>query len=517
MVRVELPERLNIADRFLEARLREGLRDKVALIAGERRVTYAEVSEQSARFAELLRRLSVDPEQRVLIALPDVPEFVFALFGTLRNGSVVVMVNSHLRPDEIDYFLKYTRAKVAVVHADQRDLFAAAAASSRTLQHLIVLEGEPGSALELSWERELAEPAMEHGVFDTHRDDPALWLFSGGTTGRPKAVVQTHASFANTTELYAKGALGYEQSDITLSVPKLYFGYATGSNLFFPFSVGGTSILFADRCTADALFREIRAHRPTILINVPTMISNMLAHPAAAEQDLSSLRFATSAGEALPIELYERWKSAFGVELLDGLGTAEMWHVFISNRLGDVTPGTLGKVVPGFDVRVCDDDGRELPDGEVGWLWVRGASRGVAYVQNMEKTQSAFRGEWYVSGDMICKEASGAIRYCGRGDDMLKVGGKWLSPAEVENCLLTHGAVAECAVVGVVDDKGLTKPHAFVVPKATPGAGLDQELMEHVRSELEPYKAPRAVHFLDAMPRTHLGKIDRGALRKLAP
>ncbi|HMR77378.1 MAG TPA: AMP-binding protein, partial [Polyangiaceae bacterium] len=320
-------------------------------------------------------------------------------------------------------------------------------------------------------------------------------------------------SFANTTDLYGKNVLGYRQSDVTLSVPKLYFGYATGSNLFFPFSVGATSILFPERCTADALFEQIRKHRPTVLINVPTMINHMLSHPDAGAQDLSSLRFATSAGEALPVELYERWKAAFGVELLDGLGTAEMWHVFVTNRLGDVVPGTLGKVVPGFELRVCDDDGKELPDGEVGWLWVRGDSRAIAYVQNMEKTAAAFRGEWYVSGDMICREASGAIRYCGRGDDMLKVGGKWLAPSEVENCLLSHAAVAECAVVGVVDESGLTKPHAFVVaPVRTDG--LDQELMDLVRTQLEPYKAPRAVFFLETLPRTHLGKVDRGALRR---
>ena len=514
MTKVELPERLNIADRFLEVRLREGLGDRTALIAGDRKLTYRDVSEASNRFANVLAELGVDAEQRVLIGLPDLPEFVHALFGTLKNGSVVVMVNAHIKPDEIQYFLEYTRAKVAVVHAEQLSAFAEVAEGARDLRHLLVLGGPAQGPKQLSWESALAEASPEFECRDTHRDDPALWLFSGGTTGRPKAVIQTHRSFANTTELYAKNVLGYQQDDITLSVPKLYFGYATGSNLFFPFSVGAASILFPERCTADALFREIRQHRPTVLINVPTMVNNMISHPKREEQDLSCLRFATSAGEALPVELYERWKEAFGVELLDGLGTAEMWHVFVTNRVGDVTPGTLGKVVPGFELRVCDDDGNELPDGEVGWLWVRGESRAVAYVQNMDKTAEAFRGPWYVSGDMICREESGAIRYCGRGDDMLKVGGKWLAPAEVENCLLTHDAVAECAVVGIVDESGLTKPHAFVLAK-TRRDGLEQELMEFVRKQLEPYKAPRAVRLLDALPRTHLGKIDRGALRKL--
>lgn len=514
MTQAELPEQLNIADRFLEARLREGLGEKTALIAGDLQVTYRQVSEASNRFANVLKKLGVDAEQRVLIGLPDVPEFVHALFGTLKNGSVVVMVNSHIKAEEISYFFEYTRAKVAVVHVDQLPLFAEAAQTATDLKHLVVVGGAGASGeRQLSWSTELAEAATSFEMRKTHRDDAALWLFSGGTTGRPKAVIQTHRSFANTTDLYGKNVLGYRQSDVTLSVPKLYFGYATGSNLFFPFSVGATSILFPERCTADALFEQIRKHRPTVLINVPTMINHMLSHPDAGAQDLSSLRFATSAGEALPVELYERWKAAFGVELLDGLGTAEMWHVFVTNRLGDVVPGTLGKVVPGFELRVCDDDGKELPDGEVGWLWVRGDSRAIAYVQNMEKTAAAFRGEWYVSGDMICREASGAIRYCGRGDDMLKVGGKWLAPSEVENCLLSHAAVAECAVVGVVDESGLTKPHAFVVaPVRTDG--LDQELMELVRTQLEPYKAPRAVFFLETLPRTHLGKVDRGALRR---
>lgn len=511
---VELPETLNIADRFLTERLREGRGDKIALIAGERRLTYAEVKSAANRFANVLAELGVDPEQRVLIGLPDIAEFPIALFGTLANGSAVVMVNYLLKEDEIAYFYAYTRAKLAVVHADHAEAFLSAAEGARDLRHVLVVGGTgSGSGKQRSFEELSARASDRHESYPTHRDDAAIWLFSGGTTGRPKAVVQTHASFANTTELYAKRVLGYSDSDVTLSVPKLYFGYATGSNLLFPFSVGGTSILFPERCTADALFEQIRRHRPTILINVPTMVNNMLSHPAAREQDLSCLRFATSAGEALPVELYQRWKSTFGVELLDGLGTAEMWHVFMTNRPGDVVPGTLGKVVPGFEVRVRDDEGRDLPDGEVGWLWVRGGSRAIAYWHQMEKTQAAFRGEWYVSGDMVRRDAEGNFTYCGRGDDMLKVGGKWLAPGEVENCLLTHPAVKEVAVVGVPDAQGLVKPHAFVTVHAMKD-GLGEELCAWVRDKLEPYKAPREVVFVDSMPRTHLGKIDRGSLRR---
>jgi benzoate-CoA ligase family protein len=514
MPSVDLPERLNIAERFLDARVAEGKAGKVALIAGERKMTYAEVQAGANRFANVVRELGVDPEQRVLIGLPDGVEFPIALFGALKTGAAVVMVNSGLKADEIGYFFEYTRAKVAVVHADHLAAFAEAAANAPDLRAILVVGGAPGGAPKArSFEERMARSSDRFDNYPTHRDDAAIWLFSGGTTGRPKAVIQTHASYANTTELYGIGVLGYTEQEVTLSVPKLYFGYATGANLLFTFRAGGTSLLFPERCTADALFDQIRKHRPTVLINVPTMVGHMVNHPDAKMQDLSCLRLATSAGEALPVELYERWKATFGVELLDGLGTAEMWHVFISNRLGDVRPGTLGKVVPGFDVRVRDDDGRDLPDGEVGWLWVRGGSRAIAYWHHMEKTERAFRGEWYVSGDMVQRDADGYFTYCGRGDDMLKVGGKWLAPGEVENCLLTHPAVKEAAVVGVSDEAGLVKPHAYVVLRAGQGA-LDEELKQFVREQLEPYKAPRKVVIVDTLPRTHLGKVDRGKLRQ---
>src|SRR2546425_827543 len=370
----------------------------------------------------------------------------------------------------------------------------------------IIVVGEPATTRAVDG----ASPELE--TFPTHRDDAAIWLFSGGTTGKPKAVVQSHGSFANTTVCYGQGVLGLTEHDITLAVPKLFFGYATGSNLFFPFSVGAASALFPEKRPAETLFAKIRTFRPTVLVNVPTMVNQMVAHPDAAKQDLSSIRLATSAGEALPVELYERWQQTFGVELLDGLGTAEMWHIFISNKPGAAKPGTLGTVVPGFDVRVRDDLGHDLPDGEVGMLWVRGDSRAIGYWQQLDKTKAAFRGEWYVSGDLIRRDADGYFTYCGRADDLLKVGGKWLAPQEVEGCLLQHPLVKEVAGVGIEDANGLTKPHAFVVATEK-RPGLAEELQEVAREHLEPYKAPRAVKFLDVLPRTHLGKVDRGKLR----
>lgn len=506
-MRFHPPEQFNIADHFLDARVREGKGARPAVLTDAGTLTYREIQALANQFGRVLTEAGVEPEQRVMIALPDGPAFVGVLFGALKIGAVVVMVNPDLKAEAIEYFYGYTRARVVVAHRDTARAFQTAARGARHLKTVVVLG-------EKALDDRLAQASAVLDPFPTHRDDAAIWLFSGGTTGQPKAVVQTHASFANTTECYAKGVIGYTERDVTLSVPKLYFGYATGSNLLFPFAVGAATALFPEAATPDLLFQKIARFRPTILINVPTMINHMVSHPGAATHDLSCLRLATSAGEPLPVELYHRWKRTFGVELLDGLGTAEMWHIFISNRPGQVRPGTLGTVVPGFDVKVCDDEGREVPAGEVGALWVRGDSRAIGYWQQMEKTKQGFRGEWYVSGDMVRRDPDGYFTYCGRVDDLLKVSGKWLAPQEVENCLLQHPAVKEVAVVGVVGEHGLVKPHAFVVAKERRD-GLGEELQAFVRERLEPYKYPREVIFLDALPRTHLGKVDRARLRRI--
>jgi benzoate-CoA ligase family protein len=503
------PESFNAFDYFLGDRILEGMGDRRALLTDAGDFSYGDVYAMSGRYANLLARRGVRPEERVIVALPDGADYVGALFGILRLGAVVVMVNPHLAPEQIRYFFEYTRARAAFVDTDVASAFVEAGRAARHAPELIEVGADGFSEL-------LGRESAERVPFASHRDDAAIWLFSGGTTGRPKAVVQSHRSFANTTERYGKGVLGMVPEDITLSVPKLFFGYATGTNLLFPFSVGATAALFPERCTAETLFAKIAAFRPTILVNVPTMVNNLLSHESAAEQDLSCLRLATSAGEALPAELHRRWNETFGAPLLDGLGTAEMWHVFISNRPEDIRPGTLGRVVPGFEVRVRDQDGRELGPDEVGYLWVRGDSRANEYWQNAEETRQAFRGEWYVSGDMISIDAEGYVTYCGRADDMLKVSGKWLSPKDVENCLLEHESVREVAVVGVTTGEGLIKPHAFV--RTAEGVSGDDALatalQEWVKSRLEPYKYPREVTFLDDLPRTHLGKVDRGRLAR---
>jgi benzoate-CoA ligase family protein len=496
---VALPEWLNIAELFLTRRLTEGRGGRIALRLADSQLTYSGLDALANRFGNLLGDLGVRQEERVILSLPDSAEYAAALFGILKTGAVALMVNPGLPADGLAAMVELARARVAVVPP----------AAEPPVRHRVVIADGDGPHLDCPAE---LEPVR------THRDDPAIWLFSGGTTGRPKAAVQTHGSFANTTELYAKRAMGWNEDDITLSVPKLYFGYATGSNLFFPLSVGGSAALFPEHPTPDVLAAQIALHRPTILINTPKMVAAMidLAQAGTTPVDLSCLRFATSAGEALPPSLYARWKDTFGVELYDGLGTAEMWHVFVSNQPGAVRPGSLGKVVPGFDLAVRDADGRDVADGEVGRLWVRGDSRALGYWQDVPKSHDAFRGEWFAGSDLVRRDGDGFVHYVGRGDDALKVGGKWLLPAEVEDCLLTHEAVTEAAVVGVADSSGLTRPVAFVVPAGAGGDTLGTELQQYCLAHLDAYKHPRRVFVVDDLPRTHLGKVDRGALRRLA-
>jgi benzoate-CoA ligase family protein len=502
---VEDPAHLNIADYFLDARVREGRGDRTALLTDAGRMSYRDVQALANRYANVLSSAGVAPEQRVIIALPDGPDYVAALFGILKIGAVVVMVNPDLKPDGIEYFLEYSRAGAALVATGREEAFRAAAGQvARPPSLMLVGTGE--------WRARLESAPDTWTTFPTHRDDPAIWLFSGGTTGRPKAAVQPHRSYVNTTECYARHVLGCTEDDVTLSVPKLYFGYAMGSNLFFPFAAGATSVLFEERCTADAIFSRIARHRPTILVAVPTLINQMVNHPDAARQDLSSLRLATSAGEGLPEALHARWDELFRVPLLDGLGTAEQWHIFLSNRVDRVRRGTLGEVVPGFEISVRDETGSPVPDGTMGHLWVRGGSRALGYWQQLDKSQACFRGEWVVTGDLVCRSADGYYTYGGRADELLKVGGKWLSAVEVEGCLLQHPAVQQAAVVGVADSNGLVKPHAWIVPRERRD-GLADELKAFVRERLEAYKCPREVIFVEALPTTHLGKVDRGRLR----
>ena len=487
----------NIDTLFLRNRIAEDRGDRVAIRLDDRAITYSEVDSLASGYALALREADVELGERVLLVLPDGVDFVGALFGVLRLGAVGVMINPGLGSEAITAIVSSARPGAAVVHDDH-------------ISHFRTAAGLGVPVIEVAPDQDL--PSGEVESYAAQPRDPALWLFSGGTTGAPKAVVQTHGSFANTTRLYGQGSLELTEEDVTISVPKLYFGYATGSNLFFPFSVGASCVLFAEHPTPKVLFEKIERHHPTVMVNVPSAVNQMVSHRDAQTADLSSLRLATSAGEALPESLYRRWKDLFGVELLDGLGTAEMWHIFVTNTPGDVVPGTLGRVVPGFEIKACDEDGVEVAPGEVGRLWVKGDSLALGYWEDDQGTKDAFRGDWFVGGDLVSIDESGYVTHRGRVGDAIKVKGKWFRPQEVESALLEHPDVAECAVIAVDDAAGLLIPVAFVVLS---GTATEQDLIDWVLARLEPYKHPRRVYPVDRLPQTHLGKVDRGALRQM--
>ena len=509
---LEFPERFNMAWYFLDRNLDEGRGAKVCLYYRDQRYTYAEVQARANRAGNALRGLGVGIEDRVLLVLPDRPEFAFAWFGAAKIGAVIAMVNPLLPADDYVHYFDYTRAKVAIVDAQALEKLDPLVATFPHLVHLVVVGGDPGA--HLSFERLCDEASDSLTNADTHRDDPAIWLFTSGSTGKPKAAVHLQQDLPWNTERYAKQVLGIREDDLTVSVPKLFFGYATGTNLLFPFSVGAATALFDERSEPARLFDVIERHRPTILTSVPTMINAMLNHPGAETRDLKSLRLVLSAGEALPPELYRRWKTTFGVEILDGIGSAEMFHIYISNAPGDVKPGSLGTLVPGYEARIVDADGQDVASGEAGTLWIKGESAAILYWQAHEQSKQVLRGDWVVTGDHVRRDEAGYFWYEGRTDDMLKVGGIFVSPFEVENCLLEHKLVAECAVIGYKDPDGLTKPKAFIVLREGSGTEqLAQELQEFVKRRLAPFKYPRIVEFAASLPKNDRGKIERRKLQ----
>jgi benzoate-CoA ligase len=510
---ITFPERFNMADYFLDHNLAAGRGDKVCLRFGEERLTYAEMVRQSNRAGHLLRELGAEIEDRVLFILPDIPEFVACWFGAAKIGAVIAMVNPLLPAEDYAYYLDYTRARVAIIHEALVEKLKPILSAARYLKNALVV-GEESHGLP-HYNQLASQMPDELTTADTHRDDPAIWLFTSGSTGRPKAAVHLQHDLPYNTECYAKQVLRMHQDDLTLSVPKLFFGYATGTNLLFPFAVGAETVLFEERSTPEKIFELITRHRPTLLTNVPTMINAMLNVPDAAGYDLSSLRVCISAGEALPPELYRRWKETFGVEILDGVGSAEMFHIYISNRFGDVREGCLGKLVPGYEAQIVGPDGRELPPGEMGTLRIKGDSAALCYWHAHEKSKETFAGDWCTTGDQFIRDAAGYFWYCGRTDEMLKVSGQYVSPTEVENCLLEHEAVRECAVIGFQDADGLTKTKAFIVLDRafTASAELERALQDFVKSRLAMHKYPRRIVFVGSLPKNDRGKIDRKSLR----
>jgi benzoate-CoA ligase len=451
----------------------------------------------------------------VLIVLPDGFEFAETWFATLRAGGVFAMVNPLLKRADFEHYLAYTKARIVVTHERVLPELGPAFRAARWSESLLVV-GEESGGFERYEEALGAEDAGSTfaELEPTGPDDLAGWLFTSGSTGKPKACVHAHSDFAYNTELYALRVAGYREDDLCLSVPKLFFGYATGTNLMFPFRVGAASVLFPGRSTADELLDQIERHRPTFLTGVPTLFNNMLRSPRIDSVDLSCLRVALSAGEALPAALYEEWKQRTGVEILDGIGSAEMFHIYISNYPGDVRLGSLGRIVPGYEARIVDPEGNEVPDGEPGRLRVRGGSTALCYWGDKAKSRETFQGEWCTSADIFRRDAEGYYYYEGRADDLLKVSGIWVSPLEIENALLSHEAVAEVCVVAREDEARLVKPCAFVV-LAAGHAGDDAmaaALKAHVKERLAPYKYPRWFEWRVELPKNDRGKVARRIL-----
>jgi benzoate-CoA ligase family protein len=506
-----LPDAFNMANYFVTANIEAGRADKTAIIYENRRITYREVAIQVDRVASQLVSAGLLPEQRVLVCMRDRPEFAYAWFGAIKAGAVVAQINPLLPASDYAYYLDYVKPQFAFIDAASREAFMDAAAQSRHCSggaNIIDVDGDGERAL-AGW---LTRPAGAHSPpWPTRKDDPAVWLFTSGTTGQSKAAVHSHAHFVFNTEAYAKRFIGVREDDVAVSGPRLYFGYATGTNLMFPFAVGATTILFKEPPSAEVLFALIGEHRPTVLTSVPTLINKMLESDVGA--DLSSLRFMWSAGEALPRELHERWDKRFGVPIIDGIGSAESFHIYISNRPGDIRPGSLGKLVPGYEMRLVDDDGAMVAPGDVGTLWIRGASVALHYHGAYDKSCEHLRGGWIVSGDKFRQDQDGYWYYEGRGDDLIKSGGIYVSPLEVENCLMQHPAVRECCVVGRRDSAGLEKPFAIVV-LAHAAAATEEALIGFAKERLARYKAPHGVSFrATPLPRNDRDKIDRKRLR----
>jgi len=520
---LQIPQSYNVAADLLSRQLQAGRGDEIAVHAGDRTWTYRQIAELVDRAGNALLALGLAPEQRVLIVLPDSPELVAAYLGTMKAGGVAVPCNSFLGPAEYAYFLRESRAPIVVTTAELWPKVAPGLVDRPAARILIVGAADevPGDSRLLSWSRATAAAAAELQAADTHRDEPAFWLWTSGSTGEPKAAVHLHQDWPWCCHLYAQGVLGLTAGDRTFSASKLFHAYGLGNGLLFPFWVGAATVLYPARPTPQALFETIHRTRPTVFFGIPTLYAAMLGSPDGAKADgiydLSSLRFCVSAGEPLAGELFRQWRARYGTEILDGIGSTEVLHIYISRRLGMGKPGSTGTPVPGYDVRIVDEDGRPLGPGEVGDLVVRGPSTAIAYWNRREQTKAKMRGEWFASGDKYTQDEDGYFWYAGRTDDMFKVGGEWVSPIELEYVLVEHEAVLECAVVPYRDG-GVLKPKAVVVLQwgRTGDEVLAEELRAFVRERTAHYKCPRRIEFVTELPKTAAGKIQRFKLRDAA-
>ena len=514
----DTPEQFNIAAYFVDAPAARHPH-KTAIVGEPWAVTYAELSALTNRVGNALLELGVSRGDRVLVVLPDSAEFIAAFFGVAKIGAVAVPVNPFARSADLIHYIQDSEPRAAIVHSEALEAFLPASSEREQMPIVVVTEGrlETHGVSCAIWDEWIASASTTLAPAETSSSDSALMLYTSGSGGTPKGAVHRHADMLITTRGYAQGVLGLRSDDITFSTSKLFFAYGLGNGMYFPLAFGASTLLNPKRPTAARTIEMVSHHRPTIFFSVPTFYAALLreAETASHRLDFSSVRKCVSAGETLPAEIFDRWKRVTGLEILDGIGSTEMLHMFISSRLGQCKPGSCGFPVPSYDAKIVDDAGAETPAGEIGNLWVRGASALAEYWRIPELTARTKRGDWVVTGDKFFRDADGYYRYCGRADDMLKVAGMWVSPVEVENALLGHPHVAEAAVVGATDARGLTYAVAHVTLRAgcEESSELAEEIRRHVKARLVSHKVPREVRFCGELPKTVTGKIQRFKLR----
>lgn len=513
----ERPREFNAAAWFVDRHVRDGRESELAVIYDRGTLTYGGVYAGANRLGNALRRLGVGVAERVMLLLHDSPEFVCSFWGALKIGAVPIPTNTLLKPRDYEYILRDSGAQVAIVSEPLVAEIEEARRPGGTLKHVVVA-GRAGAG-QLCYDELISGESADLVPAATTKDDVAFWLYTSGTTGTPKAAVHLQHDMLVCCEGFGRHVLEIGPEDRTFSVAKLFFAYGLGNALYFPFHVGAATVLYPGRPEPAKVFEIISRERPTLFFAVPTAFAGLLQVPdAAGTYDLRSLRLCVSAGEPLPKAIYARWLERFGIEILDGIGSTEMCHTFIANRRGRVRPGSSGTVVPGYEAKIVDDAGREVPAGDVGNLLVKGDSACACYWNQPERTRQTIDGEWVRTGDKYRRDREGYFWYAGRTDDMIKAGGMWVSPAEVEGTLAEHPAVVEAGVVGAADKDELVKPLAFVVLARAhrPSLALEEELKLFVKQRLAPFKYPRWIVFVPELPKTATGKIQRFRLRELA-